>query len=117
MDKENNMVNLTHDEHKKLHEIEPGITIDNRTVYDEFWDTEIEDGFKYHKPNEEQIKAIDAVRTKSKELAKLIVDVVPEGAEKIQAITYLRQAGMFANAGIAINPADTVAYGEKERKY
>lgn len=104
-------------ENKKVHELVSGVTIDTRNVYEEFWDNEIEEGFKYHKPNEEQIKAIDAVRSKSKELAKLIVDVVPEGAEKMQAITYLRQVGMFANAGIAINPADATAYGEKERKY
>lgn len=94
-----------------------GVTVDTRNPYEEFWDNELEEAFKYHKPNTEQIEAIAAIRAKSKELAQLIVDVVPEGAEKMQAITYLRQAGMFANAGIAINPADATAYGEKERKY
>ena len=104
-------------ENNKVTEIESGITIDTRSPYEEFWDNEVEEGFKYHKPNEEQIKAIESIRAKSKELAELIVDLVPEGAEKMQAVTYLRQVDMFANAGIAINPPDVVAYGEKERKY
>ena len=104
-------------EKEKIIEVVNGITVDTRNPYEEFWDNELEEAFKYHKPNEEQVKAIEAIRSKSKELAQLIVDVVPEGAEKIQAITYLRQAGMFANAGIAINAPDAMAYGEKERKY
>ena len=104
-------------EKKKVVEMVQGVTVDTRNPYEEFWDNELEEAFKYHKPNEEQVKAIEAIRAKSKELAQLIVDVVPEGAEKMQAITYLRQAGMFANAGIAINAPDAVAYGEKERKY
>lgn len=104
-------------ENKKAIELTPGITVDIRNPYEEFWDNELEEAFKYHKPNEEQVKAIEAIRAKSKELAQLIVDTVPEGAEKMQAITYIRQAIMFANAGIAINAADAVAYGEKERKY
>ena len=104
-------------ENKKVIEIESDITMDTRNPYEKFWDNEVEEAFKYHKPNEEQIKAIEAIRAKSKELAQLIVDVVPEGAEKMQAITYIRQAIMFANAGIAINAVDAIAYGEKERKY
>ena len=104
-------------EKEKIIEVVNGITVDTRNPYEEFWDNELEEALKYHKPNEEQVKAIEAIRSKSKELAQLIVDVVPEGAEKIQAITYLRQAGMFANAGIAINAPDAMAYGEKERKY
>lgn len=104
-------------ENKKVTELTPGITLDTRNPYEEFWYNELEEGFKYHKPNEEQVKAIEAIRAKSKELAQLIVEVVPEGAEKIQAITYIRQAIMFANAGIAINAVDATAYGKKERKY
>jgi len=104
-------------ENKKVIEMVQGVTVDTRNPYEEFWDNELEEGFKYHKPNEEQVKAIEAIRAKSKELAQLIVDTVPEGAEKMQAITYLRQAGMFANAGIVINAPDAIAYGEKERKY
>ncbi len=104
-------------ENNKVTELITGVTVDTRNPYEEFWDNELEEAFKYHKPNEEQVKAIEAIRAKSKELAQLIVDVVPEGAEKMQAITYLRQAGMFANAGIVINATDATAYGEKERKY
>lgn len=102
---------------EKVTEVITGVTVDTRNPYEEFWDNELEEAFKYHKPNEEQVKAIEAIRVKSKELAQLIVDVVPEGAEKMQAITYIRQAVMFANAGIAINAVDATAYGEKERKY
>lgn len=104
-------------ENNKVTELAPGITFDTRNPYEEFWYNELEEGFKYHKPNEEQVKAIEAIRAKSKELAQLIVDTVPEGAEKMQAITYIRQAIMFANAGIAINAVDATAYGKKERKY
>ena len=104
-------------ENKKVTELITGVSIDTRNPYEEFWDNELEEAFKYHKPNEEQVKAIEAIRAKSKELAQLIVEVVPEGAEKMQAITYIRQAIMFANAGIAINAVDATAYGKKERKY
>ena len=104
-------------ENNKVTELITGVTMTTTSPYEEFWYNEIQEGFKYHKPNEEQIKAIDAIRSKSKELAELIVDLVPEGAEKMQAITYIRQAIMFANAGIAINAVDAIAYGEKERKY
>ena len=104
-------------ENNKVTELITGVTLNTRNPYEEFWYNELEEGFKYHKPNKEQIEAIAAIRAKSKELAQLIVNVVPEGAEKIQAITYLRQSGMFANAGITINAADASAYGEKERKY
>ncbi len=104
-------------ENNKVTELIPGVTVEARNPYEKFWDNEVEEAFKYHKPNEEQVKAIEAIRAKSKELAQLIVDVVPEGAEKMQAITYLRQSGMFANAGIVINAVDAIAYGKKERKY
>lgn len=104
-------------ENNKVIELAPGVTASNRNIYDEFWENELEDVFTHHKVNEGQTKAIDKIRAKSKELAQLIVDLVPEGGEKMQAIVYLRQVTMFANSGIVINAIDTSAYGEKERKY
>ena len=104
-------------ENKKVTELAPGVTFDTRNPYEEFWYNELEEGFEYHETSEDQMMAMESIRIKSKELAQLIVEVVPEGAEKIQAITYLRQAIMFANAGIAINAVDATAYGKKERKY
>lgn len=62
----------------------------------------IENDFTYHAA-EAKSADFQAIRNKSKELATLIVDLVPQGREQALALTNLEQANFWANAGIARN--------------
>ena len=57
--------------------------------------------FTYHAPKEGQPEKYVVLREKGKELAKLIVELVPVGREQSLAITELEAAIFWANAGIA----------------
>lgn len=59
--------------------------------------------FTYHPPKESQPERYVAIRDKSKELAFLITQCVPDSREKALALTNLEQAAFWANAGIARN--------------
>lgn len=61
----------------------------------------IENDFTYHTPKPGQAEKYTALRNKAKELALLIVDLVPFGREQSTALTQLESATFFANAGIA----------------
>lgn len=61
----------------------------------------IESDFRYHAPREAQPAKYEALRDKARELAQLMVDLVPEGRELATALTRLEEATMHANAGIA----------------
>lgn len=62
---------------------------------------EIQKRFIYHPPKEDQPKKYSELRGKAFELASLIQELVPEGREKVLAITNIEQCVMWANAGIA----------------
>ena len=62
-----------------------------------------ESAFTYHAPKEGQPEKYQAIRSKAKELAYLIDDLVPVGREQNLAITKIEEAVMWANAGIARN--------------
>lgn len=62
---------------------------------------EIEKRFTYHAPKDDQPARYERLRSKAKELAKLINELVPECREQSSAFTNLEQAVMWANAGIA----------------
>ena len=64
---------------------------------------QIENNFKYHTPKEGQPEKYTSIREKSKELAYLIEELVPNSREKSLAITKLEEVSMWANAGIARN--------------
>ena len=64
---------------------------------------DIENRFKYHKPNEQKVVQHETVRAKCKQLALDIDTLVPEGREKSLALTKLEEVMMWANAGIARN--------------
>jgi hypothetical protein len=64
---------------------------------------QIDNIFTYHKPKGDQPVRYEALRSKAKELARLINESCPESREKSLAITNLQQAIMWANASIAIN--------------
>ena len=64
---------------------------------------QLENNFKHHTPKEGQPEKYTAIREKSKELAYLIDDLVPNSREKSVAMTKLEEVSMWANAGIARN--------------
>ena len=57
--------------------------------------------FKYHAPKPGQPEQYQAIRDLAKQLALLIVDLVPESREQSLALTELESSVMWANAGIA----------------
>lgn len=62
----------------------------------------IDDLFTYHGPTGDQPARYDAIRTKAKELAHVIVDQTPPSADQTAAIRKLRECVMTANAAIAL---------------
>lgn len=65
--------------------------------------SQLENNFKHHAPKEGQTEKYVAIRGKSKELAYLIDELVPNCREKSLSITKLEEVSMWANAGIARN--------------
>lgn len=61
----------------------------------------VDNDFVYHSPKEGQQEIYASLRAKAKELAYMIVDVVPAGREQSSALTRLEEAVFHANAGIA----------------
>jgi hypothetical protein len=64
---------------------------------------QIENNFKYHTPNVEQIEKYGRVRGFAKEMAYCIDYNCPNSREKSLAMTKLEEAIMWANASIARN--------------
>jgi hypothetical protein len=64
---------------------------------------EVADSFTYHAPKNGQIEKYKELRDLGKQLAFLILDVVPGGREQSTAITKLEETIMWANKGIAIH--------------
>ena len=69
---------------------------------------EVEIRFNYHPPVQPGVlQRMETIRTKIKDLAHEIVDLVPTGREQAQVLTDLENAMMHANAGIARNQTFT----------
>lgn len=66
-------------------------------------ETQINNIFTYHAPDENQKIRYEKIRREAKSLARVFQDSCPESHEKRLAITALHQAIMWANASIAIN--------------
>lgn len=63
--------------------------------------------FTYHAPHPSQIPYYGMIRDEAKKLALTITLTVPRGVERDAALSALRSAVMFANAGIACSsPSD-----------
>lgn len=67
-----------------------------------FTEEEIEKLFTYHAPKAGQPERYQVLRNKAKELAGVIVQVTPQGADQSAAIRKLRECIMTANASIAL---------------
>ena len=64
---------------------------------------DIDNRFTYHPPVGSQQERYIAIREKAHELATLIAQCSTESREQSLALTYLQNAVMWANAGIACN--------------
>lgn len=68
--------------------------------------------FMWHAPSSDDILAYAHIREVGKAFAQAILSNVPEGADQDKAIESIRQAVMFANAGVALKGSlDGVARG------
>jgi len=61
----------------------------------------IEDDFTYHPPQGDQAQRYEQLRATTKQLARLVIELCPDGRERSTALTKLEEAVMWANAGIA----------------
>ena len=73
---------------------------------------EINELFKYHAPNSEQVRCYEAIRNAAKELAAVILVNTPECADQSAAIRKLREAVFTANSAIALHPKGGVPHRE-----
>jgi hypothetical protein len=66
---------------------------------------QLKNWFTHHPPQSPaEVAAYQGIRTGGRELAELIVDEVPEGVERDEALKCVRAAVMWSNAGIACGP-------------
>ena len=63
---------------------------------------DIEDVFSYHAPTLAQQEALVAVRTTAKEMAEVILNRVPDSADRSAAFRLLRECVMTSNAAIVL---------------
>jgi len=59
--------------------------------------------FQYHPPYGTQVQRYTDIRLMARQFATLLIERVPPGLERTQALADLRTAVMWANAGIACN--------------
>jgi hypothetical protein len=66
---------------------------------------QLERWFTYHRPDagNDQPARYEAIRAAGLSMARLVDELMDDCREKSLAITSLRQAVMWANAGIAVN--------------
>ncbi len=60
----------------------------------------IDNDLRYHVPTEGDIISLEAIRDRTRNLAQLIVHIVPMGREQALALSHLEIVMMMANAGI-----------------
>jgi len=65
---------------------------------------QIDNWFTYHPPVGDQAQAYETIRFHARTFAHVINELVPDGADKSDAIRKLRETVMTANAGIATSP-------------
>jgi hypothetical protein len=66
---------------------------------------QLENWFTHHPPTGPgEVAVYQEIRKGGRELAELIVDEVPEGVERDEALKHVRAAVMWSNAGIACRP-------------
>jgi hypothetical protein len=66
--------------------------------------TNIANVFSYHAPRRDQPERYAALRGMAREFSQKIIDCVPDCADRTVALRTVREALMWANAGIALEP-------------
>jgi hypothetical protein len=64
---------------------------------------QVEKAFTYHPPKPGQVEKYTVLRDRAKDLADLIVEIMPPSREQSLALTKLEETIMWANAAIARN--------------
>jgi hypothetical protein len=59
--------------------------------------------FSHHHASPEKLKTYELIHESAKQFAKLILERVPEGADRITALRLLREASMMACAGVSLD--------------
>jgi hypothetical protein len=59
--------------------------------------------FSHHHATPEKLKAYEAIHESAKQFARVILDNVPEGADRITALRLLREASMMACAAVSLD--------------
>lgn len=72
--------------------------------------------FKYHPPSDEQRSTYENLRSLYRTMAQSIESYVPAGREQALAMTKLEESMMWANAGIAREPARREAIDAKAQE-
>lgn len=62
----------------------------------------LDDIFKYHPPNSDDLVAYEKLRSAAKSFADTIVELTPASPDQTAAIRKVREAVMTANAAIAL---------------
>lgn len=65
---------------------------------------DIEELFTYHPPHADQIPKYTAIRDGAKTFAKILMEHLPECADRSAAIRKLRECVHMANAAVALDP-------------
>lgn len=65
----------------------------------------LDEVFKYHTPDQQQIAAYTAIRRAARALAEIIILECPPSADRTAALRKVREAVMTANASIALRGA------------
>lgn len=58
--------------------------------------------FSHHHATPDKLKTYELIHASAKQFAKVIIERVPEGADRITALRLLREASMMACAGVSL---------------
>jgi hypothetical protein len=59
--------------------------------------------FSHHHATPEKLKTYELIHDSAKQFAKVVLERVPEGADRVTALRLLREASMMACAGVSLD--------------
>jgi len=59
--------------------------------------------FSHHHATPEKLKTYELIHESAKQFAKVIIERVPDGADRTTALRLLREASMMACAGVSLD--------------
>lgn len=80
----------------------------------EITEQNVDQVFKYHPPTEDQIPRYHEIREGARGFAKLLLRVVPRGADRSAALRHLRECVMNANAAVALERVGVTPESERD---